>query len=137
MKIKPKNAGSAILIVAVVIVLIVVTRYIGIGTTRNATRVGYVDKGGWHDWSASYTLLDGTLQHTLRPISSDNLLHINVKNESGTLSIEVKNAGGDVVFQEENLDTGEYDMYVSEKVTVIVRAKGHKGSFSFNFESSE
>ena len=136
MKIKPKNAGSAILIVAVVIVLIVVTRYIGIGTTRNATRVGYVDKGGWHDWSASYTLLDGTLQHTL-PRSSDNLLHINVKNESGTLSIEVKNAGGDVVFQEENLDTGEYDMYVSEKVTVIVRAKGHKGSFSFNFESSE
>ena len=137
MKIKPKNAGSAILIVAVVIVLIVVTRYIGIGTTRNATRVGYVDKGGWHDWSASYTLLDGTLQYTLRPRSSDNLLHINVKNESGTLSIEVKNAGGDVVFQEENLDTGEYDMYVSEKVTVIVRAKGHKGSFSFNFESSE
>ena len=137
MKIKPKNAGSAILIVAVVIVLIVVTRYIGIGTTRNATRAGYVDKGGWHDWSASYTLLDGTLQHTLRPRSSDNLLHINVKNESGTLSIEVKNAGGDVVFQEENLDTGEYDMYVSEKVTVIVRAKGHKGSFSFNFESSE
>ncbi len=60
MKIKPKNAGSAILIVAVVIVLIVVTRYIGIGTTRNATRVGYVDKGGWHDWSASYALLDGT-----------------------------------------------------------------------------
>ena len=137
MKIKPKNAGSAILIVAVVIVLIVVTRYIGIGTTRNATRVGYVDKGGWHDWSASYTLLDGTLQHTLRPRSSDNHLHINVKNESGTLSIEVKTAGGDVVFQEENLDTGEYDMYVSEKVTVIVRAKGHKGSFSFNFESSE
>ena len=52
MKIKPKNAGSAILIVAVVIVLIVVTRYIGIGTTRNATRVGYGEKGGWHDWSA-------------------------------------------------------------------------------------
>lgn len=137
MKIKPKNAWSAILIVVIVIVLIVVTRYIGIGTTRNGTRIGYVDKGGWHDWSASYSLLDGTLQHTLRPRSSDNFLHINVKNEGGTVSIEVKNSGGDVVFQEENLDTGEYDVNVSEKVTVIVRAKGHKGSFNFNFESSE
>ncbi|MBR7056020.1 MAG: hypothetical protein IKI17_02910 [Oscillospiraceae bacterium] len=137
MRIKPQNVRSAILIVVVVFALIAAARFIGIGTTRSATRIGYVDKGGWHDWSASYTLLDGTLQHTLRPTLSDNLLHINVKTESGTISIEIKDTDGKIVFQQENLDTKEFDVDVEEKVSVVIYAKGHKGSFGFSFASSE
>ena len=137
MKIKPKNAKSAILIVVVVLALIAAARFIGIGTTRSATRIGYVDKGGWRDWSASYTLLDGTLQHTLRPNASDDLLLIDVTTTSGTISLEIKNKDGDIIFYQEDLDTTEFTVEVSEKISVVVRANGHKGSFSFSFASSE
>jgi hypothetical protein len=137
MKIKPKNAKSAILIVVVVLALIAAARFIGIGTTRSATRIGYVDKGGWRNWSASYTLLDGTLQHTLRPNASDDLLLIDVKTASGTISLEIKNKDGDIIFHQEDLDTTEFTVEVSEKISVVVHAKGHKGSFSFSFASSE
>ncbi|MGP1419116.1 MAG: hypothetical protein ACTTJZ_04830 [Sphaerochaetaceae bacterium] len=137
MKIKPKNAKGVILIVVIVLALIAAARFIGIGTTRSAMRIGYVDKGGWRDWSASYTLLDGTLQHTLRPNVSDDLLLIDVKTASGTISIEIKNNDGDVVFQQENLDTKEFTVEVAEKISVVVHAKRHKGGFGFNFASSE
>jgi hypothetical protein len=134
---RPKNAKSAILIVVIVLALIATARFIGIGTTRSATRIGYVDKGGWRNWSASYTLLDGTLQHTLRPNESDDLLLIDVSTASGTISIEIKNEDGDVVFQQEDIDSKEFTVEVSDKISVVIHAKGHKGSFSFSFASSE
>ncbi len=136
MKIKPQNPKSAILIVIVVLALIVGAHFVGIGTMRSATRIGYVDKGGWRNWSASYTLLDGTLQHTLRPDSSDNLLLIGVETESGTISIEIKNNDGEIVFQQKDFDTKEFTVEVSEKISVVVHANRHKGSFSFSFASS-
>lgn len=72
MKYKPKSLKSAIILVVIVVAFILLLSYLGIGTLRNATRIGYVGNDGWSSWSASYTLLDGRLQHTIRP-ETDNV----------------------------------------------------------------
>lgn len=137
MNTKPRNTKQLILTVVIVATLIVVTRLMGIGTFRSATRIGYVEKGGWRDWSASYTLLSGTLRHTLRPDASDDLLEIDVETQSGSIALEVKNKNGDLIFREENMETKKISVKATEKILVTVRANEHKGSFHIYFTSSE
>lgn len=137
MKIKPKNVRSAILIVVIVFALLAAAHFLGIGTTRSAIRIGYVGNEGWREWSASYTLLDGSLRHTLRPRSSDTVLYVDVKTVSGTISIEIKDAEGKIIFQQEDIGTNSFDIEITGKVFVIVKADEHKGSFSFSFKSTD
>ena len=137
MNTKPRNTKQRILTVVIVAALIVAARFIGIGTSTGATRIGYVQKGGWRDWSASYTLLSGTLRHTLRPDASNDLLEIDVETQSGSIALEIKDKNGDLIFREENMETKKISVKATEKISVTVRANEHKGSFHLYFTSSE
>lgn len=135
MKYKPKNLKSAVLIIVVVGALIAAANFLGIGTMRFATCIGYISNDGWRSWSASYSLLDGTLKHTIRPKSTQETLHIEVVTEAGSISIEIKDASGNIIFDEDNIETTTFDVEVSGKVVVRVEADNHKGSF--NIEARE
>ena len=74
MKVKPKNAKSAILLIVIIVGAILAMRYFNIGAPRSALRVGYVGNEGWSSWTAKYTTLDGNMQRTLHP--KDDVLHI-------------------------------------------------------------
>ena len=54
-------------IAAVIIILMMFFAFnlSGVGTVRSATRMGYVTNEGRSNWSASYTLLDGTMRRTV------------------------------------------------------------------------
>ena len=121
MKYKPKSLKSAIILVVIVVAFILLLSYLGIGTLRNATRIGYVGNDGWSSWSASYTLLDGRLQHTIRP--ETDTLHVDVETESGTISIEMKDEDGNIIFSESNIETSSFEVNVSGKVVIIIKAK--------------
>lgn len=127
MKVKPKNAKSAILLIVIIVGAILAMRYFNIGAPRSALRVGYVGNEGWSSWTAKYTTLDGNMQRTLHP--KDDVLHIEVETEKGTLSIEIKDSNGTVIFDEDNIGTQSYDIEVSGKITVRIDADNHKGSF--------
>ena len=127
MKFKPKSAKSAILIVVIVLAIIAVSQFLGLGTFRSGTRIGYVGNEGWHSWSGRYTLLNGTMRHTIGP-DGDKLV-VTVETESGVISIEIKDADGNVIFDEDNIGTTTFDVAVSGKVTVRIDADNHKGSF--------
>ena len=133
MKYKPKSLKSAIILVVIVVAFILLLSYLGIGTLRNATRIGYVGNDGWSSWSASYTLLDGRLQHTIRP--ETDTLHVDVETESGTISIEMKDEDGDIIFSESNIETSSFEVNVSGKVVIIIKASRHKGSFDISSHS--
>ena len=130
MKYKPKSLKSAIILVVIVVAFILLLSYLGIGTLRNATRIGYVGKDGWSSWSASYTLLDGRLQHTIH--SETDTLHVDVETESGTISIEMKDADGNIIFSESDIETSSFAVNVSGKVAVKIEADRHKGSFDIH-----
>lgn len=126
---KPKNKKTVVIIIALAVVVVVATHIFGIGTIRHASRVGFIQQTGWRDWSASYTLLDGYLQRTIRP-ESDTLL-VEIETQSGAITIEMKDADGNVIFSESDIASSSFEVDVPEKVVIRVDADNHKGSFSF------
>lgn len=130
MKNKTKSFRSVILIIFVVLTLIAAVNFLGIGTMRSATRIGYIEQSGWRNWSASYTMLDGKMKHTLRPKDTQKTLHVEVVTEDGSISIEMTDKDGNVIFDENNIESSAFDVSVSEKVVVRIEADKHKGCFS-------
>lgn len=90
-------------------------------------------KDGWSSWSASYTFLDGRLQHTIHP--ETDTLQVAVEMESGTLTMEMKDAGGTILFSESDIGTSSFEVNVPGKVVVTIQASRHKGSFAISSRS--
>lgn len=135
MKYKPKSLSLAMLIVLIVIACIAAANFLGIGTIRSGTRIGYIEHSGWRNWSASYTMLDGKLQHTIRPNDTQKRLHLDVFTESGSISIKITDKDGNLIFDQEKMETATYDVDISGKVVVCIEADKHKGSF--NIEATQ
>lgn len=130
MRYKPKNIKSAVLIIVIVLALIAASYFFGFGTLRSATRIGYVGNEGLQSWSGRYALLSGTMRHTLRP--DGDTLTVAVETQSGEISIEIKDAEGKLLFDEDNIGTETFDVAVSGKAVVLIEADSHKGSFDIS-----
>ena len=81
-------------IAAVIIVLMMFFAFnlSGVGTVRSATRMGYVTNESHSNWSASYTLLDGTMRRTVYPskpaeVSGKVVVHIVADHHKGSFQI--------------------------------------------------
>ena len=94
---KAKDKKSIVIFVVAILAILILTHVFGIGTIRQATRIGFIQKAGWSDWSATYTSLDGYLQRTIRP-ENDTLL-VEVETKAGTIAIEIKDANGNSIFE--------------------------------------
>ncbi len=129
MKHKSKSLKKALFIVCIVAALMLAANYFGIGTMRSASCIGYTGHDGWRNWSASYTRLDGKMKHTIRPKDNQKTLHVEVVTEEGSLSMKIKDAKGNILFEKEQLETSEFDVKAEGKAVVSIEAKGHKGSF--------
>ncbi len=136
MRYRPKSLKGVLLIVAAVVVLVVAANFFGIGTMRSATRVGYVGNAGWRSWSASYMLLNGTMKHTIHPKNAPETLLVEVETKSGSISIEIVDVDGNVIFSQDHVETSSYDVTISGKVVVRIEADGHKGSFCIKAKQS-
>lgn len=129
MKHKSKSLKKALFIVCIVAVLMLAANYFGIGTMRSASCIGYTGHDGWRNWSASYTRLDGKMKHTIRPKDNQKTLHVEVVTEEGSLSMKIKDAKGNLLFEGKQIETSEFDVKAEGKAVVSIEAKGHKGSF--------
>lgn len=133
MKYKPKSLKSTILSIVIAVAAVFLLSNLGIGTLRSATRIGYVGNEGWSSWSARYTLLDGWLQRTIHPKA--DTLYVEVETESGTISIEMKDVHGNIIFSESNIGTSSFEIEVLGKVVIKIEADHHKGSFDISGRS--
>jgi len=118
-----------IVAVIIIIMLFVALTFSGIGTVRSATRIGYVTNESRSNWSASYKLLDGSMRRTVYPTQSTEPIHVEVVTSSGTVSIEMRDAKGNIVFSEDDIGTASFDVETSGEVVVYIVADHHKGSF--------
>lgn len=107
MKHKSKSLKKALFIVCIVAVLMLTANYFGIGTMRSASCIGYTGHDGWRNWSASYTRLDGKMKHTIRPKDNQKTLHVEVVTEEGSLSMKIKDAKGNLLFEGKQIETSE------------------------------
>lgn len=104
------------------------TSSLGIGSTRSGTRLGFVGNESRSSWTGRYSSLDGTMKKNIYP--KTDVLHIEVKTDSGAISIEIQDTDGNVIFDKPDIGTGSYDVDVSGKVVVRIMADHHKGSFA-------
>lgn len=128
-KYKPKTLKSAVVIGFVVVMLVTAANLLGIGTVSCSKRIGYVCKDGWRSWSARYTMLSGRLKHTIHLKDTQETVHVKVVTEDGSISIEMKDTDGNVIFEDHNMVTSDFDVPVSGKTVIRIEADHHKGSF--------
>lgn len=128
---KPKSGKpkQTIWIVVIVFILIAAASFFGLGTMRSAMRIGYTGHDGWRSWSASYIRLDGSMKHTIHPKNAPDVLCVEVVTEDGSISMEIKDADGNVLLSESDMGTASFEVEVSGKAIVSITADGHKGSF--------
>ncbi len=130
MRWKPKNKRTTIVILLVALAAVILAKSLGFANTRSATRIGYVGHEGRSSWSGSYALLHGTMKKSIHP--AGDVLKVEVQTESGDISLEIRDAGGEALFEKEGLATGAFEVAVSGKVTVWIRAVNHRGGFSIS-----
>lgn len=131
MKVKPQSTKGWILLIVVIVAVVTVILYAGISHTRSALRIGYVGINGWSSWSGHYQLLDGNMRKMLHFNSSQNIA-LKVETESGTLSVEIKDTTGKVIFSQSSVGNISRSISVDGNIVVTLSADKHKGSFSIN-----
>ena len=99
-------------------------------STRSAVRIAYTGSETRSNWTGRYASLDGAMRKTIHP--KGDQLHIEVETKSGTISMEVRDADGELLFDGDDMETGAFDVPVSGKVTVLIEADHHQGSFRIN-----
>ena len=122
-----KRYGTVMLLIGVAVIAIFVFQKLDFVAVRSGTRIGYIGNEGWSSWSGSYISLDGMMRKSIHP--KGDVVHVEVKTEAGTISIEMKDTHGDVIFKQDNIETSSFDVKVSGKVTIRIEADHHRGSF--------
>lgn len=106
----------------------------GFTSFRSATKIGYVGNEMPRTWSGTYYYLDGFMEHTMRPKTEPDTLHIDVETEKGSIFIEIEDTDGNIIFSESEIENESFDVEIDGKITVKIDAKKHKGSFSIECE---
>lgn len=103
-----------------------------VGVTFSGIRMGCVQQYTLQEWSASYRRLDGTMSKTIYPISGSNAYVIEVETAKGSLSIEMTDRAGNIVFSAGDMQPGAYEVTLSGATRVKITGKDHAGSFSIS-----
>lgn len=101
-----------------------------VGVTSSGIRMGCIQQYTLQEWSASYRRLDGTMSKTIYPKSGSNAYIIEVETTQGSLSIEMTDRAGNVVFSAGDMQSGAYKVTISGTTRVKITGKDHAGSFS-------
>lgn len=126
----PKNKRTTVLLLVIVAVVAIAAGACGLTSTRSAMRIGYAGNEGRSSWSGHYVLLDGTMQKSV--YVDGDALEVAVETKSGSISLEMKDAAGNVIFDEQNIGTMSFPVEASGKVVVRITADHHKGSFQIS-----
>lgn len=118
----------------IVIILVIVLSALGftgnLGTISSATKMMYVSNAGRDHWHAEYQYLDGYMQRNLW-MEEDDVLKVSIETIEGEIDLIIKDSEGNVIFSEKAIETKEFEVEASGKVTVRIDGNDHKGSFSF------
>lgn len=118
----------------IIIILLIVLSILGLtgnlGTIHSGTRIMYISNAGRDYWSAEYQYFDGFMQRNLW-MEEDDVLKVSIETDEGKIDLEIKDSEGNVIFSEEAIQTSEFEVKVSGKITIRIDGDDHEGSFSF------
>ena len=118
----------------IIIILLIVLSILGLtgnlGTIQSGTRIMYISNAGRDYWIAEYQYFDGFMQRNLW-MEEDDVLKVSIETDEGKIDLEIKDSEGNVIFSEEAIQTSEFEVKVSGKITIRIDGDDHEGSFSF------
>ena len=132
MRIKRGNWKTLLIALAIIGVLTVCSLAFGWSSARSAVRVGYVGNDTPGKWNGTYHSLHGTMKKNMKPKS--DLLVLEFTTENGSLSVQVLDDHKNVVLEQAQVGNQTLQLPVDGRVTVILTADHHKGSFSIRSE---
>lgn len=94
------------------------------------TRIAYISHQGLREWNASYHMLSGTMIKKIYPKTEPACYEIQVETVGGSLSMELTDRDGVVLFSQSHMETGTYPLTLEGTVKVKIVAEKHRGSFS-------
>lgn len=128
-KAAPQKSILVLVVIAVVMGLAIWGLLGGVGTISSGTRVMYVSNEGRSHWSASYQYFNGFIQRNLWVAENEDGFAVVITSEEGCMDVEVRDENGNVIFAQENIQTGTYEVKATGKVVVRIDCEKHKGSF--------
>ena len=131
MKEKQQRKKRMIFLIAILVVAVIAVKWIK--GTSTYLRIGYIEKEDPNSWSGSYLFLTGTMQKMISPKTKEDVLYIAVETTSGTISIQIKDSSGGIIFDRDRIGTEDFVIEVSESITIQIKANQHRGSFFVEF----
>jgi len=126
-----KKKSNLIWIVIIIVIVLSVLGLTGnLGTIRSGTRLMFFSNEGRDYWSAEYQYFDGFMQRNLW-MEKNDVLKVSIETDEGEFDLEIKDSEGNVIFSEKAIETKDFEVEVSGKITIRVEGDEHEGSFSF------
>ena len=122
-----KKGKSAILAVVVILVILLVTGNIGV-TRSQALRIKSKEFATKTQWSVEHQFCDGYMSRTMQAANEEDV-QIVVVTEEGNISIKIEDMDGNVIFEQEEIPSGNYPVKLDGKYKVRVEFEDHRGSF--------
>ena len=127
---KQKNKKHTIMWLVIVLAIVMTVCFGDITSLNSSTRIMYFDSKGRDYWKAEYQYLNGYMQRTLW-LEDEDTLHVSIETDEGEFTLQIIDADGNIIYSEVKMQTKEFDIDVSGKITIRIEAEKHEGSFSF------
>lgn len=121
-------------ILAVVGISLLTTAVTGSFSIGSGLKVDWSERKGPDFWSASYFYYDGWQQRTINRNGTATTLYAEVVTESGALGMTVTDGEGNVLFSEEAVETGSFEIPIRGRTGLRLTADGHKGRISLHWK---
>ena len=118
-------------VIAVVIFAVILRS--GVAPTGSGLQMGWVESNTRDHWSATYAFHDGYQQRTINTDGEATVLEVEIVSNSGEIGMTVTDENGNVIFDQQGIETSSFEIKISGKVTVKITGEDHKGSYSLSW----
>jgi len=118
--------------VIAVVIFVVILRS-GVAPTGSGLQMGWVESNTRDHWSATYAFHDGYQQRTINTDGEATVLVVEIVSSSGEIGMTVTDENGNVIYDQQGIETSSFEIEISGKVTVKITGEDHKGSFSLSW----
>lgn len=118
---------------AILVVIFVVILRGGVAPSGSGLQMGWVESNTRDHWSATYAYHDGYQQRTINTDGEPTVLKVEIISSSGEIGMTVTDESGNVIYDQQWIDTSSFEIEIPGKVTVKITGEDHKGSFSLSW----
>jgi len=118
--------------VIAVVIFVVILRS-GVAPTGSGLQMGWVESNTRDHWSATYAFHDGYQQRTINTDGEATVLEVEIISSSGEIGMTVIDEKGNVIYDQQGIETSSFEIEISGKVTVKITGEDHKGSYSLSW----